>query len=78
MSIRTTIYLDEALAVRARRFVSTRGLSQFVNELLAERLTQLENAEHEAQMREGYLAVEEDRRAVNEDWQALDGEGWPG
>ncbi len=78
MTKRTTIYLDEALAARAQRVVPGGQLDQLVNELLAERLTQLENAELEAQMREGYLAVEEDRRAVNEDWQALDGEGWPG
>jgi hypothetical protein len=77
MPTRTTIYLDEALLTRARRFVPARGLSQLLNELLADRLAQLEQAEIEAAMREGYLATRHDRQALNEDWQALDGEGWP-
>jgi hypothetical protein len=51
MPTRTTVYLDEALVVRARRLVPTRGLSQLVNDLLAERVA--EQAELEAQMREG-------------------------
>jgi hypothetical protein len=38
MPARTTIYLDEALVARARRLVPARGLSQLVNELLAERI----------------------------------------
>jgi hypothetical protein len=78
MTIRTTIYLDEELLERARRFVPARGLSQLLNDLLAQRIAELEQAELEAQMREGYIATREDRRALNEDWQVVDGEGWPG
>ena len=78
MSVRTTIYLDEELIARARRFVPPRGLSQLLNELLTERLAQLEREEIEAQMREGYLAVRDERQGLNEDWQTIDGEGWPG
>ena len=77
MSTRTTIYLDEALLTRARRFVPSRGLSQFINDLLSERLDELERAEVEAQMRDGYLAVRQERHTLNEDWQSVDGEGWP-
>ena len=36
-----------------------------------------EQAEIEAQMREGYLATRTDRSLLNEEWQAIDGEGWP-
>ena len=77
MSVRTTIYLDEELISRARRFVPARGLSQLLNELLTERLAQLEREEIEAQMREGYIAVRDERQELNEDWQTIDGESWP-
>jgi hypothetical protein len=77
MTTRTTIYLDESLMERVRRFVSPRGLSSLVGELLDERVRQLEQAEIEATMREGYLATRSERQALNADWQVLDGEGWP-
>ena len=77
MPTRTTVYLDEALVIRARRLIPARGLSQLVNDLLAERIGQLEQAEIEAQMREGYIATRQDRQALNTDWQVIDGEGWP-
>ena len=77
MATRTTLYLDDALVSRLGRFVPERGLSRFVNDLLSERLAQLEREELESQMREGYIATRQDRRELNEDWQVLDGEGWP-
>ena len=77
MTLRTTIYLDEAVVHQLRRFIPQRGLSQLVNDLLQQKVTELERAEIEAQMVEGYLAVREERVALNEDWQRLDGEGWP-
>lgn len=78
MATRTTVYLDEQLLNRVQRFLPPRGLSQLLNELLAERVAQPERAEIEAQMREGYLAVRDERQMLNDDWQAVDGEGWPG
>ena len=77
MPTRTTIYLDEALLARARRFLPPRGLSQLINDLLSERITQLEQAEIEAQMREGYIATRQERQELNAEWQTIDGEGWP-
>ncbi len=76
MTLRTTIYLDEAVVNQLRRFIPQRGLSQLVNDLLQQKVAELERAEIEAQMVEGYLAVREERAAFNEDWQRLDGEGW--
>ena len=76
MTLRTTIYLDEAVVNQLRRFIPQRGLSQLVNDLLQQKVTELERAEIEAQMVEGYLAVREERAALNEDWQHIDGEGW--
>ena len=77
MPTRTTVYLDEALVIRARRLVPARGLSQLINDLLAERVAELEQAELEAQMREGYITTRRDRQELNADWQIIDGEGWP-
>jgi Arc/MetJ family transcription regulator len=77
MTTRTTIYLDENLLNRARRFVSPRGLSALITELLDEKVRQFEQAELEATMREGYLATNPERRELNADWQIVDGEGWP-
>lgn len=77
MNTRTTIYLDEVVLSRIRRYVPSRGLSQFVNALLQEQIAQFEQAEIEAQMREGYLATRQERQALNNDWQVVDGEGWP-
>jgi hypothetical protein len=78
MITRTTIYIDESLMNRVRSHVPPRGLSALINELLTERVQQWEQAELQARLREGYLATRAERREVNEDWQAIDGEGWPG
>ena len=77
MTIRTTIYLDEKLLERVRRFVVPRDLSRLVSELLDERVRQLEQVEIETAMRNGYLATNNERRDLNADWQIVDGEGWP-
>ncbi len=77
MAARTTIYVDEALLSRVRRHVPVRGLSPLINALLKQHIDQLEQAELEARMREGYEATRSERQELNRDWQALDGEGWP-
>ena len=77
MTPRTTIYIDEALLDRIRRFIPSRGLSPLVSELLDERVRQLEQEELEAALREGYLATKSERRMLNNDWQTVDVEGWP-
>ena len=77
MTIRTTIYLDEKLLERVRRFVVPRDLSRLVSELLDERVRQLEQVEMETAMLNGYLATNSERRDLNADWQVVDGQGWP-
>jgi Arc/MetJ family transcription regulator len=77
VSIRTTVQIDDELMARVRRLVPPRGFSQFVNEALAARADSLERARIEAEMREGYIATREDRRELNQDWEVIDGEGWP-
>jgi hypothetical protein len=77
MATRTTVYLDETLLSRAQRFVPPRGLSQWINDLVSERLSELERVELEALMREGYIAREQESQDIHTDWQIVDGEGWP-
>ena len=77
MTLRTTVYLEDAIVKQIHRYVPKRGLSQLVNELLQQRVAELEQAEIEAQMREGYLASRKDRDELNADWQIVDAEGWP-
>ena len=76
MTLRTTVYLDEQIIERIRRFIPQRGLSQVINDLLQQKIAELEKAEIEAQMAEGYLASRQDRAELNADWQSIDGEGW--
>ena len=77
MGVRTTIQIDDALMERVRRIVPPRGFNQFVNEALAARADAVERERLEREMMEGYIATREDRRALNLDWQIVDGEGWP-
>ena len=75
--MRTTIQLDEALAERVRRFVPPRRFNRFVSEALTEKVESLEQQRLEEELREGYRAVRKDRASLNEDWEAVDTEGWP-
>ncbi len=77
MPVRTTIQLDDEVIGRVRRLVPPRGLSRFVNDALVARVEQIERERIEADMREGYIATRADRQLLNEDWGAIDGEGWP-
>lgn len=77
MTTRTTIYIDEKLLARVRRFVAPSGLSLLIGELLDEKVRKLERAEIEAAMCEGYLATNGERQELNADWQVVDCEGWP-
>ena len=77
MSIRTTIHLDEDLYTHLKRRASSRKMSQFINQAIAEKLNHLEQANLESAMKAGYLASHKDRAQFNKDWEAVDGEGWP-
>jgi metal-responsive CopG/Arc/MetJ family transcriptional regulator len=77
MRRRIILSLDEALIQRAEQLLPPGRLSELINALLSEWLIKQEQAEVQAQMREGYLAVREERQELNEEWQAIDGVGWP-
>ena len=67
MTLKTTVYLDEDVVERVRRYIPQRGFSHLVNELLQGKVNELEHADIEAQMREGYLATRTDRALLNEE-----------
>jgi metal-responsive CopG/Arc/MetJ family transcriptional regulator len=77
MPVRTTIQLDETVLNRARRLVPPRGLSQLINQALRDKVEDLEHRELEAKLREGYIAVREDRDKLAQDWDAIEVEDWP-
>ena len=77
MTIRTTISLDEELYAKLKQFTKPRGINQFVNEAVREKCQQVERETIENLMKAGYLATKSDRASLNEDWQTVDGEGWP-
>jgi hypothetical protein len=77
MRRRIILSLDEASIQRAEQLLPPGRLRELINALLSEWLIKQEQAEVQAQMREGYLAVREERQELNEEWQAIDGVGWP-
>jgi hypothetical protein len=77
MAVRTTVRIDEALMVRVRQLTPHRGISKFVNDALAARVDAIEREQLQRDMIEGYIATRDDRDALNLDWQAVDGDGWP-
>ncbi len=68
MAARTTIYVDETLLSRVRRHIPVHGLSPLITDLLRQHLDQLEQAELEAQMQEGYETARSERQDLNRDW----------
>ena len=77
MRRRIVLSVDESLIQRAEQRLAPGQLSDLINALLSEWLIKQEGAEIEAQMREGYLAVREERQELNKEWQAIDVVGWP-
>ena len=70
-AVRTTITLEEGLYRKLKQLTGSRGMNQFVNEVLQEKVQQLETTKIDSLMKEGYLATQVDRAQLNEDWQAV-------
>ncbi len=77
MPVRTTVYLDDRLAGRARRVVAPRKLNKLINEALEEKVAELERAALVSAMKKGYIATRDDRDELARDWEAVDLENWP-
>lgn len=74
---RTTIYLDDAVRERLQYLIPPRKLNRFINEAIAEKVAALEQQQLEHAMKEGYLATNEDRTALDRDWEAVTVLDWP-
>lgn len=77
MPVRTTIHLDESLYAHLKRRTTSRKMSQFISQAIAEKLNHLEQTDRESAMKAGYLASRKDRAQLNQDWETMDGEAWP-
>ena len=77
MPVRTTISLEESLAARVQQLIAPRWLNRFINEAVAEKVTAIERQRIEEELREGYLATNEDRDQLAADWEVVDLENWP-
>ena len=75
--MRTTIQLDPELLERMRRFAPPRGLNRFVREAVAAKVAELEAADLERELIEGYLAQDREQAELIADWEVLDLEDWP-
>ena len=74
---RTTVYLDDGVRERLHSLIPPRKLNRFINEAVAEKIAALEQQQLEHAMKEGYLATNDDRTALNRDWEAVTVSDWP-
>jgi hypothetical protein len=77
MTIPITVHLDDRVLERARRLVPPLGLDQLINQALRDKVEDLERRELEAKLREGYIAVREERDKLAQDWDAIEIDDWP-
>lgn len=74
--MRTTIIIEDALYEKFKSLASKRKLSEFINQLLREKLEEEENRTLSQKMKEGYLATRRERKSLNEDWDSILAEDW--
>jgi metal-responsive CopG/Arc/MetJ family transcriptional regulator len=74
--MRTTIIIEDALYEKFKSLAAKRKLSEFINQLLREKLDEEENRIFSKKMKEGYLATRRERKSLNEDWDSILAEDW--
>jgi len=74
--MRTTIIIEDALYEKFKSLAAKRKLSDFINQLLREKLEEEENRMLSKRMKEGYLATRRERKSLNEDWDSILAEDW--
>jgi len=52
-------------------------MNRFINDAVAEKVEAIERQRIEDEMREGYLATNDDRDQLAADWEVVDLENWP-
>lgn len=74
--MRTTIIIEDALYEKFKSLAAKRKLSEFINQLLREKLEEEKNRMLSKRMKEGYLATRRERRSLNKDWDSILDEDW--
>ena len=74
--MRTTIIIEDVLYEKFKSLAAKRKLSEFINQLLREKLEEEENKTLSKRMKEGYLATRRERKSLNEDWDSILAKDW--
>ncbi|MBI5184974.1 MAG: hypothetical protein HZA01_04520 [Nitrospinae bacterium] len=74
--MRTTIVLDDSLYEKLKTNIPRRKISNFINQLIKEKLAEVEKKNVTKKMKEGYLNTKKDRKELDKDWDSVLAEGW--
>lgn len=74
--MRTTIVLDDTLYEKLKVSVPQRKISNFINQIIKEKLADAEEKAITKKMKEGYLNTRKDREELGKDWDGILAEGW--
>lgn len=74
--MRTTIVLDDNLYEKLKTSIPQRKISNFINQLIKEKLAEVEKKAITKKMKEGYLNTKKDRKELDKDWDSILAEGW--
>ncbi len=74
--MRTTIVLDDTLYEKLKSSIPQRKISNFINQIIKEKLADVEKRAMTKKMKEGYLNTGKDRKELDKDWDGILAEGW--
>lgn len=74
--MRTTIVLDDTLYEKLKDVIPQRKFSNFINQIIREKLDDAEEKAITKKMKEGYLNTRKDRKELGKDWDGILAEGW--
>jgi metal-responsive CopG/Arc/MetJ family transcriptional regulator len=74
--MRTTIVLEDALYTKLKESVPQRKISNFINQIIKEKIADAEKKVIANKMKEGYLNTSKDRKELVKDWDGILAEGW--
>jgi len=74
--MRTTIVLDDTLYEKLKSSIPPRKISSFINQIIKEKLADVEKRALTKKMKEGYLNTGKDRKELDKDWDGILAEGW--
>lgn len=74
--MRTTIVLDDTLYEKLKNSIPQRKISNFINQIIKEKLADVEKRALTKKMKEGYLNTGKDRKELDQDWDGILAESW--